>query len=125
MPNAYTTVTHQSYGERLGSSIIVSLMGIILFFAAFPLLFWNEGRSVHRAQALEEGEKIVVPIDINNVLENNNGKLVHLSGRATTDEVLTDIEFGVEVASVIKLRRVVEMYQWEESANSETDGHWG
>ncbi len=125
MPNAYTTVTHQSYGERLSSSLIVSLMGIILFFSAFPILFWNEGHSVHRAQALEEGEKIVVPIDMNNVLENNNGKLVHLSGRATTDEVLTDIEFGVEVASVIKLRRVVEMYQWEESANSETEGHWG
>jgi hypothetical protein len=125
MPNAYTAVTHQSYGERLSSSLIVALMGIILFFAAFPVLFLNEGRSVHRAQALEEGEKIVVPIDMNNVLENNNGKLVHLSGRTTTDEVLTDIEFGVEIASVIKLRRVVEMYQWEESVNSETEGHWG
>jgi len=125
MPNAYTAVTHQGYGERLSSSLIVALIGIVLFFVAFPVLFWNEGRSVHRAQALEEGEKIVVPIDINNVLENNNGKLVHLSGRATTDEVLTDIEFDVGVASVIKLRRVVEMYQWKESANSETEGHWG
>jgi hypothetical protein len=48
-----------------------------------------------------------------------------LSGLVMTDEVLTDIEFGVEVASAIKLRRVLEMYQWEESTNSNTEEHWG
>jgi hypothetical protein len=49
----------------------------------------------------------------------NDQKLVHLSGEAKTDEVLTDSIFGVSV-NAIKLHRGVEMYQWKENKQSKT-----
>ncbi len=125
MSNSYTTTTHQSWGSRIKGSFAQAVIGIMLFFAAFPMLFLNEGRSVHRAQALEEGEKIVTPIKANNILKNNEDMLVHTSGEATTDEVLTDIMLGLEAPKVIKLQRVVEMYQWEETEHSETEAELG
>ncbi len=125
MSNSYTTTTHQSWGSRIKGSFAQAVIGIMLFFAAFPTLFLNEGRSVHRAQALEEGEKIVTPIKANNILKNNEDMLVHTSGEATTDEVLTDIMLGLEAPHVIKLQRVVEMYQWEETEHSETEAELG
>ena len=125
MPNKYTVTTQKSWGSRIKESLSIAMIGIFLFFSAFPLLFWNEARSVHRAQSLEEGEEIVVPIDANYILKNNANKLVHLSGEARSQEVLTDILFDVNVEDVIKLRRIVEMYQWDESQQSETEEHLG
>ena len=54
----------------------------------------------------------------------NNLKLVHVSGNATTDEVLTDPTFGVS-ATAIRLGRKVEMYQWNEVKNSSTQKDLG
>ncbi|MDM8562772.1 TMEM43 family protein [Candidatus Marithioploca araucensis] len=125
MSNSYTITTHQSWGSRIKESFAVAVIGIMLFFAAFPMLFLNEGRAVYRAQALEEGEKIVTPIKANNILKNNEDMLVHTSGEATTDEVLTDIILGLEAPQVIKLQRVVEMYQWEETEHSKTETELG
>ncbi|MFZ2087062.1 MAG: TMEM43 family protein [Desulfobaccales bacterium] len=47
------------------------------------------------------------------------GKLIHLTGMATTKENLTDPDFGVS-AQAIKLERRTQMYQWEENQKSET-----
>jgi hypothetical protein len=93
--------------------------GILLAFLASWLLFWNEGRAVRRYQALSEGQGVVIPISSDRVDPANEGKLVHLSGEATTEEFLTDDQFGVRV-SALHLRRTVEMFQWAELQNSET-----
>ena len=125
MPNSYTSVTHKSWGDRIKESFILAALGLCLFFAAFPVLFLNEGRSVYQAQKLEYGKNIVVPINADSVAKGNDGKLVHTSGEATTDETLTDEVLGVKAAETIKLQRVVEMYQWQEEESSETEGHYG
>lgn len=117
----YTEVTYKSWGERLKDSSGRALFGIILFFSAFYLLFWNEGRAIHRAQSLEEGGRIVVEIDSDIIEWVYDGMLVHLSGEARAEETLIDAMFGVEATNVIKLRRIVEMYQWNEVAESETE----
>jgi Transmembrane protein 43 len=44
----------------------------------------------------------------------NNGKLVHLTGAATSNETLTDPDFGVSVQA-IRLMREVEVFQWKEA----------
>ena len=44
----------------------------------------------------------------------NDGKLVHLTGLATTEDVLEDNDFGIS-ANAIKLKRAVQMYQWKET----------
>ena len=117
---AVTETTTVSWGSRLGSSIKGVLVGIALFVAGFPVLFWNEGNSVKTAKALDEGEGACVPVEsIEKVDPEMEGQLVHMSGLATTKDVLSDDQFGVS-ATAIALKRTTEMYQWvEESHTSE------
>lgn len=120
MSDSFSTVTSVSWLSRLGSSIKGILFGLLIFVIAFPLLFWNEGRTVKRTRALNEGARIVVstsPESLDNALE---GKLVHLSGRASTDDILNDPLFEVSSSNAVRLERIVEMYQWEEKKETET-----
>ncbi len=109
----FTEVTSESWFGRIGRAFVGVLVGLALFVASFPLLFWNEGRAVKRYKTLKEGTAAVVSVGSDSVDEANEGKLIHLSGLATTDETLVDSIFGVS-AQALKLRRSVEMYQWEE-----------
>ncbi len=111
--DSFTEVTHQSWGSRLQEQASKSVIGFVMFLAAFPLLFWNEGRAVDVAKALEEGKGAVIPVTSDAVDASNNGQLIHFSGEATTDEQLADLDFGVETGA-LKLRRTTEMYQWDE-----------
>lgn len=97
----------------MGKVIQGVLFGGLLFLASFPILWWNEGRAVRTERALEEGQASVVSVPSGEVEPANDGKLVHLNGPARTDEKLRDPEFGI-VVNALKLRRNVEMYQWDE-----------
>ena len=119
MADSFTEVTSESWFSRLGGAFKGILTGLILFALSFVLLFWNEGRAVKRHKDLEEGGSKVVSVAVEKVDSSNEGKLVHLSGQATTDEELKDPVFGVQ-ANALKVKRTVEMYQWEESTSSET-----
>ncbi len=115
----YTEVTHESWSSRISGALWGIIFGILFFLAAFPLLFWNEGRAVKERKTLEEGAGLVVAIDAGSIDPKNNGRLVHLTAKADTDETLTDPQFGIKV-NALKLKRLVEMYQWQESSESET-----
>lgn len=115
----YTEVTHQSWFSRIGGALKGILFGLLLFVLAFPLLFWNEGRAVKRAKSLTEGSKVVLSVPADSVDPANEGQLIHVSGTATTDAVLTDPVFEVS-ENALKLKRTVEMYQWKESKETET-----
>ncbi len=117
---AVTETTTESWGSRLGGSIKGVLVGGFLFLAGFPVLFWNEGNAVKTARAIDEGEGACISVESNETVDPEmNGKLVHMSGRADTKDVLEDDEFGVSVTA-IRLEREVEMYQWiEESKTTE------
>jgi hypothetical protein len=96
-----------------------AIVGFTLFLVAFPVLWWNEGRAVRTHKSLQEGAGAVIPVFAGKVDRTNEGKLVHLSGRATTTEVLADPFFKVS-ANALRLRREVQMYQWVEDKRSET-----
>ena len=117
---AVTETTTEGWGSRLGSSIKGVLTGLALFVAGFPLLFWNEGNAVKTAKAIDEGEGACVSLESNEKVDAAmEGKLVHLSGKADTKDVLADDVFGVS-ATAIRLQRQVEMFQWiEESKTTE------
>ncbi len=116
---ATTETTVESWGSRLGSSLKGVLFGFLLVFASVALLFWNEGRTVNRAKALNEGASAVITVDAAKVDPQNDGKLVHVSGEVATADVLEDLKFGVSV-NAIRLVRKVESYQWKENEESTT-----
>ena len=115
--NSFTNVTSMGWGGRLMNSIKSVLFGIAMFLASFAVLWWNEGNSIRTATGLAEGSKVVVKISADNVLPENDGKLVHLSGDIKTDEFLDDPDFNVHV-NALKLGRHVKMYQWKETSES-------
>lgn len=116
--NSYTEVTSQSWFSRIGNAFKGILVGLILVGIAFALLFWNEGRAVKRYKTLQEGGSAVISVAADTVDPGNQGKLVHLTGKADTKEILSDPDFGVS-SQAIKLERVAEMYQWREESKSE------
>ncbi len=117
--DSFTEVTHESWFSRIGGTIKGVLLGLILFAVAFPLLFWNEGRAVQRYKTLKEGGGAVVSVMSENVDAANDGQLIHVTGKANADATLTDSVFGIS-ANALKLKRVVEMYQWKETSQSKT-----
>lgn len=114
MANSIVRVTQQGWGGRLGGSIKGAVVGILLAIIAVPLLFWNEGRAVKRARTLAEGAGKVVSVPAASVDAAREAALVHVTGQATTAEVLRDPTFGVE-KNALALDRDVEMYQWVEN----------
>lgn len=122
--NSHTVVTYTSWGERLRSACCGVCFGIILFLGSFPLLVWNEGRSIERYQSLEEGRKnvIVIADPADSVDYSREGMLVYMTGKAGAgaDTTASDPTFGVSPSNALKLKRVAEMYQWEENKSSHT-----
>lgn len=117
MPTTITTKT--SWFSRIGSSIKGVFIGIVLVIFAGILLFWNEGRAVKTYQSFKEGASKVVSVPNDPVDSANEGVLVHFTGDAKTPSVLIDTDFGVG-GTLLKLKRVVEIYQWEENTASKT-----
>lgn len=98
--------------------------GIILFLIGIGVTAWNEGRAVKTAQGLAEGSSAVVSVESATADSANEGKLVHLSGLATTTETLRDDIFGLE-AKALRLKRHVEMLQWKQKSTSKTENKVG
>ncbi|XP_013396407.1 transmembrane protein 43 isoform X1 [Lingula anatina] len=115
--DSHTRVSYRNnpnFCERIGRSLVAVLVGIAVIIVAVCLLWWNEGRAVTTARSLEEGLDRVVSLGtIHVAFDQNNGKLVHLTGPLKTGKVLSDSAYGVSVRAV-KLKRHVEMYQWVE-----------
>jgi hypothetical protein len=120
MSDSFTEVTRTSYGSRLKNAIGGILVGLVLIIGGIWLLSWNEGRTIKNKKALQEGASAVISIDSIGFTSELEGKLVHTTGTAITEDVLSDIEFGVK-ANAIHLKRKVEMYQWIEKSETKTE----
>lgn len=118
MSDSFTQVTQQSWFGRLGASIKGVLVGVVLFLISFGVLWWNEGRAVKTASGLRQLQTEVVTVDPAKLDPANEGRAVHLAGKAVTDETLTDPDFGIAVPA-IRLQRRAEMYQWKEESRTE------
>ncbi|XP_006017858.1 transmembrane protein 43 isoform X1 [Alligator sinensis] len=104
--------------ERLSETSGGMLIGFVSFSLSFYVLFTNEGRALKTATSLDEGLSLVIPLDnIRTVSQQNEGKLVHLSGALATSKPLFDPSYGLSIQTV-KLKRNVEMYQWVEYEDS-------
>ena len=119
MSDSFTQTTSTSWFQRIGNSFKGIVVGFCLFIAAFPLLFWNEGRTIKQTKSLNETEAGLVLAKCDEVNQDYEGKPVYMTGDAKTEEELSDDFFPVTVNG-FKLRRNVEMYQWVEHEKSET-----
>ncbi|MEM7300344.1 MAG: TMEM43 family protein [Pseudomonadota bacterium] len=124
MSDSITEVTRKSWFSRLKDSVMGTLFGLLLFLAAFVVLFWNEGRAVKTHKSLQEGAGIVVSVTNGSVDSANEGNLIHVSGKAETSAELTDPLFDVTITGV-RLTRKVEMLQWKENSQSKTEKNLG
>lgn len=117
-------ITTRSWWSRIKDAFIGILIGIALIIGAIALIFWNERHSLHTAQSLEQAHKAVISVPATPINNQNNLKVVYLSGLATTSDKLEDPVLGL-TAIAINLNRQVEMYQWEEKTETKTESQIG
>lgn len=117
MSDQFTEIATTSWFSRIAGSISGMVFGLILFAISFPLIWWNEGRSVDRIKTLNEARNLVQSVAADTVDANYQNALIHISGKATTNDIIKDEMFGVE-ENALKIHRKVEMYQWEETSKT-------
>ncbi len=114
------------WGRRLGESIKRVLVGILLFLVSFPVLFWNEGRAVREMKGLKEAAKAVTTVPSDALSSANEGKLIHTTGTASSEEDLVDPAFAsVKAERAIRLARKAEIYQWKEKKEEKRERQTG
>lgn len=122
--DSFTETVSTGWFSRIGDSIKGILFGLLMIIAAFPVLFINEGCAVKTRKTLDQGSKEVVHVDPATIDKANEGKLLHLTGQAISQNTLEDPQFQVKIEA-LKLKRDVEMYQWKESQSTETNKKLG
>jgi hypothetical protein len=113
-----TITEHTSWWSRLKSSFFGFLISFVLVIAGLMLLAWNEHRTLKTFKGLKAAGDTVVTTPADRVDPAIDGKLVYLSAEVTSDESVSDPEFGIEAPALV-LRRSVEMYQWKENKRTE------
>ena len=122
---AYQEVTTTGYGTRVGNSFKAIGSGFLMFVIGTALLWWNEGRAVKTEKMLDEAGNAYVEMENPNKKDASlDGELICGSAMATTEDSLSDAQFGIGVKA-IALRRSVEYYQWVEHEQTKREDKLG
>ena len=122
---AYQETKTTGYGTRMGRSFKSIGSSFILFCAATVLLWWNEGNAVKTEKMLNEAEGAYVDMENPNKKDASlDGELVCATALATTEDSLSDTQFGIG-AKAISLQRKVEYYQWTEHVQESSEDKLG
>ena len=122
---AYQEQKTTGYGTRVGNSFKAIGSGLIMFCIGTALLWWNEGRTVKTEKMLDEvGGNYVEMENPNKKDASLDGELICGTALATTEDSLSDAQFGVG-AKAIALHRKVEYYQWVESEEEKSEDKLG
>ncbi|MDM8567910.1 TMEM43 family protein [Thiotrichales bacterium HSG1] len=121
-----------NFFQRLQQSRMVALLLTImgLFFglwfciSTITNLALYEQDATRHAKTLTDGKNNVTSVDVDQIDVNNDNKLIHIVGETTVDEIIVDKLFKIEVVNVIKLHRIVQMYQWQEDDDSNYKKVW-
>lgn len=101
--------------------IVGALFGLFLMLLTVAIVLGIEHWSLGTARGLEENAGKTVSIAADKVVPANEGKLVHLSGEAATNETLSDPQLGISVQA-LRLVREVEVRQWKETKSEKKQG---
>ena len=122
---AYQEVTTTGYGTRVGNSFKAIGSGFLMFIIGTALLWWNEGRAVKTEKMLDEAGNAYVEMENPNKKDASlDGELICGSAMATTEDSLSDAQFGIG-AKAIALCRSVEYYQWVEHEQTKREDKLG
>ena len=122
---AYQEVTTTGYGTRVGNSFKAIGSGILMFVLGTALLWWNEGRAVKTEKMLDEAGSAYVEMENPNKKDASlEGELICGTALATTEDSLSDAQFGIG-AKAISLTRKVEYYQWVEHSQEKKEDKLG
>ncbi|XP_071817034.1 transmembrane protein 43-like isoform X2 [Apostichopus japonicus] len=119
--NSSVSIKNIKFLHNLSNTFAGAMTGLGLVFVAIFVLFLNETSIVVSSQRINDKLKTVAGLEsIHRVLQENNNKLVYITGQLRTNQPLTDGQFGIE-AHVLKLRREVQMFQWIEHTRSSSE----
>ena len=107
--------------KRVGNAFKGILGGFICLAIGIVLLWWNEGNNVRNIRSTAEMEKTYIDVSSDKVDAANEGKLIATYGKLLNEEELTDTTFNVTVKTPV-LKRIVEVYQWDEDSSTDDDG---
>ena len=100
-------------------SIWKTILGFCLVFLGIFVFGCTEVFTSKSNDKLEVMKKEIVHLDnISQIEQKNDGKLIHINGKATTEEVLTDKLFLQDYNALCLVRNVF-YYQWEEVEEEE------
>ena len=94
-------------------------LGLILFLASFSLLWCNEGNNAKNVATAAYMNKKAIQIESTQIQDSNDNKLVAVTGSATTDSTLEDV--NIKMPEALVLKRTGEMYQWKEKEHENSD----
>jgi hypothetical protein len=105
---------NQGWGQKLMGSIKGILLGLILFIGSFVVIFINEGR-------VDVSNIASTATEINSTESNTelDGQLITTTGNLVTTAKLGDTY--LQEGNYISLRRIEEMYAWEEESDHDSD----
>lgn len=121
----FVETTRTGWGSRLLGSVAGVLVGLLLVIGSIALLAWNEGRAVTAATALAQGRDAAREAAADRIDPALDGHLVHITGRLAAVTPARDPLFAQGGDETLRLRRIVEMYQWLESKSSRTENNLG
>jgi hypothetical protein len=118
MSDEYQEIEVIGWGRRLTSSCVGAILGIILLFASFFILYWNEGRV-----DVSQIAKTAVEISASSP-STGQGKLVSTTGTITSSQLLGDDLF-LQPGKYIIVSRTVEIFAWKQNKESTTEKNVG
>ena len=90
-----------------------------MFLAGTCLLWWNEGRTVKTGDAIVEAQQATVEMEHPDKIDASlDGKMVHATGAAVSNDILQDGMFPV-AGNYTAIERNAEYYQWVENKKEE------
>lgn len=106
--------TYRAARPRPRVGVLAALLvpaGLCFLLLTGLLIYWNEVSAERWTRTLTGCAEAVVPLADARLDAATEGQLVHVTGKTTPEGELTDRQFGL-TAPVIRLERVVWLYQW-------------
>lgn len=118
-PNLEFSITYEPEGPSspFANSFAALFVGLLVIIITCILTFVFEGYSVRVEKALSEIGARVRAAPTSRYVQGLDGHLVYVAGPTTSVGGVTDSALGVHTVG-LKLKRHVEMYQWQEHEES-------